>query len=98
MFKKDKKNNVENFIKKDEKVEMSKKDIFYLNLKDINFNLDLVRNGIFNIIVTNNYVTNIEFEFKEDMENIKKNIVNINNIANELIKKLNIKFDKEKKN
>lgn len=77
-------------------VEYTNKDIFYNQLKILNHNLDLVRNSVFNVIMTNNYVNVIEFEFGDEFKQLDKHVKEINNEISALLAKLNIKFNKEK--
>lgn len=100
---KNKKNNVESFIKKEidiktenKKIEYTNKDVFFNSMKIINSKLDFTRNAIFNIIVSSNYVNEINFNFDIEIKNINKIIVEIENNIEQLLKKINIKFEKEK--
>lgn len=92
MFKKENKNNA---VDKNNNL-INNKDLFFNELKRINFNLDLLRNGIFNIIVTADYINNIEFDFKNFIININNNIVELNKEISNIIEKLNIKFGDKK--
>lgn len=86
----DNNNNIQN------KIEYSNKDIFYNYLKTTNHKLDLIRNSIFNLIITNNYVNSIDFEFKNEFDEINKNIASLDNELGKLLKSLNIKFNERK--
>lgn len=76
--------------------EYTNKDVFYNSLKIVNHQLDMVRNAIFNLIMTNSYTNIIEFEFKDEFVAIDKSIGTIDGELSKLLKKLNIKFNERK--
>lgn len=87
-MKKNKKNEV---IEKDENIT---KQIYFKNLSDINFKLDLVRNTIHNIISLYDKVST-EFNFnkvKKNNDDLINKIDDINLILVEIINKFDIKF------
>lgn len=86
-----KKNKKNEFIQKDENIT---KQIYFKNLSDINFKLDLVRNTIHNIISLYDRVPT-EFNFKiveKSNKDLISKIDDINLILVELINKFDIKF------
>lgn len=91
------KNNIKDTDKNiTDKFEYSNKDIFYNSLKVINHKLDMVRNSIFNVIITNNYVNLIEFDFKNELTEIDKSINLLDSEISKLIKKIDVKFNERK--
>lgn len=91
------KNNIKDTDKNiTDKIEYTNKDIFYNSLKVINHKLDMVRNSIFNVIITNNYVNLIEFDFKIELTEIDKSINLLDSEISKLIKKIDVKFNERK--
>lgn len=91
------KNNIKDTDKNiTDKIEYTNKDIFYNSLKVINHKLDMVRNSIFNVIITNNYVNLIEFDFKNELTEIDKSINLLDSEISKLIKKIDVKFNERK--
>lgn len=92
-------NKVENYIKSENNnIDDSNKNRFYNSLKSINYRLDFTRNTLFNLILSNSYVNIINFEYDKELKNIANYINSIELDIENILKKLNLKFENERRN
>lgn len=82
-----------------EKAEIDKKlNVFYNQINFINNSLDIIRNRIFNLIITRMYIKDINFNYQTILDNITNSINEIDKNYIELVNSLNLSFgDKNEK-
>lgn len=82
-----------------EKAEIDKKlNVFYNQINFINNSLDIIRNRIFNLIITRMYIKDINFNYQIILDNITNSINEIDKNYIELVNSLNLSFgDKNEK-
>lgn len=76
-----------------EKAEIDKKlNVFYNQLNFINNSLDIIRNRIFNLIITRMYISDIKFDYQQILDNITNSINEIDKNYIDLVNSLNLSF------
>lgn len=82
-----------------EKAEIDKKlNVFYNQVNFINNSLDIIRNRIFNLIITRMYISDIKFDYQQILDNITNSINEIDKNYIDLVNSLNLSFgDKHEK-
>lgn len=82
-----------------EKAEIDKKlNVFYNQINFINNSLDIIRNRIFNLIITRMYISDIQFDYQQILDNITNSINEIDKNYIDLVNSLNLSFgDKHEK-
>lgn len=76
-----------------EKAEIDKKlNVFYNQVNFINNSLDIIRNRIFNLIITRMYISDIKFDYQQILDNITNSINDIDKNYIELVNSLNLSF------
>lgn len=81
-----------NVKKLDAKDVIKNKDVVFGNLAKINYELDLLRNGIFNLCLSANYVVDLSNGCIEKSTEIAKDVAVLKTKLDDLVKEFNIKF------